>query len=184
MKKRVIRTLIVITAMSFSFVLASFVNQELFLADSPQLRPNLDSHIVKRWNDVTKGNLSAIASAFQPGNEPDREPMVARNDDRDDTSDAALESDSESDPNRPTDPRINTEDRIADDSEDDILMEQVTTGVYAGENEDTKRVIIRQDEVEWQQKSITVDGVTYQIEYIPDQEEPDDDLLRQLLPID
>jgi hypothetical protein len=54
----------ILLIMLFAYGIMNVMSEEVFIAGTPQIRPNLDKHLAYRWSELTRGNVQFIAEMF------------------------------------------------------------------------------------------------------------------------
>ena len=139
MKKRVVLYTKLFFIFLISFVSASLLNNEVFVANSPQIRDNLGAHIASRFQQIPQEGVN-IAGLFMT------------NDQKNQQKDQLAEGLSgENAPELPA-------------------MQRVTTGVYAGERDESQYLMILEEERQYKQYFVTIDGRQVIVEVPVDRE--------------
>lgn len=127
MKKRIILYTKLLVIFVISFMSASVLNNEVFVADSPQIRDNVGAHIASRFQQIPQEGIN-IAALFMTTDQKNQQ-----------KTELAEGLSGENGPSLPA-------------------MQRVTTGVYAGEKEDSQYKMIIEEEREYKQYTVTIDG--------------------------
>ncbi len=147
--------LLIALAMLLSFMITAVINQEIFMSSSPQLKPNLGSHLTMRVQQLQRGDVAFLAQGFVPG----RADTIAQEEGAVQEIPAAI------------DPFASMP----------FVLEVQSIGVYAGERGGVNQVKIIQDQVPWQEQQIEIDGEIFEFLHPEDRELPSDEILRLLL---
>lgn len=132
MKKRLILYIKLFSIFGLSFLASSFLNKEVFVANSPQVRENLPQHLASRVEETVSGQSSVLAFfQFRPGKEE-----------------------------IPDDQRQSAESSLAgaNSSVPEGAVEPIAPGVYAGEREDVGYTVVELNQAEWKEYETEIDG--------------------------
>lgn len=153
-KKKLIRYSKILVTFALSFFIAGTLNNEIFIANSPQIREDVGSHLVARARSIMSGNAQFVANIFNPYNS-------------DNLSDEQKE-------------KISTEfARQTAEKLQNAPLKAVSKGVYAKEDEDISYTEIRLGQVTWREYTLTIDGEVVKIRIPADGQQPSVEELQQ-----
>lgn len=132
------------------FILSGVLNREVFISDSPKIRPHLPEYLASRIGDGWRSGGDMIADLNIPGI-PNRKVEVAKK----------VEA-------------------ILNGSIKDIPLKAIAPGVYAKENDEVSYTLVKVNEVQWIQYHYKIRGKDVTIEVPLGETPPNQQRIEQL----